>query len=222
MNIEIKNLSKSYGKTQVLRDISISAEGGRCIGIIGANGSGKSTLLSVLAGVLERDKGSFLFDGEDLFQKRKKHSQLVGYVPQGMPLIEELTGRDNLLLWYERNQLKQELESGILKLLGIESFIKMPVRKLSGGMKKRLAIGCAMAQHPPVLLLDEPTAALDIACKQSIWTYIEQFKKAGGLVFITTHEAQELAGCDQLYLLKNGVAEAYTYTGNFKDLADRL
>ena len=134
MDIVIENLSKSYGKTQVLRDVSVSAKGGNCIGIIGANGSGKSTLLSVLAGVLERDDGTFLFDGEDLFQNRKKRSDLVGYVPQGIPLIEELTCRDNLLLWYDRIQLKKELESGILKLLGIDAFIKMPVRKLSGGM----------------------------------------------------------------------------------------
>ena len=222
MEIEIQNLSKSYGKTRVLRNISISAKGGSCIGIIGANGSGKSTLLSVLSGVLERDDGAFLFNGEDLFKNRKKRSHLVGYVPQGTPLIEELSCWDNLLLWYDRNQLKKELENGILKLLGIDAFIKMPVRKLSGGMKKRLAIGCAMAKHPPILLLDEPTAALDIACKQKIWKYLEHFKKAGGLVFLTTHEAQELSICDKIYLIKYGVAEEYVYNGDFKQLADSL
>lgn len=136
MDIAIKNLSKSYGKKQVLKNISFSAQSGTCIGILGANGCGKSTLLSILAGVLERDNGEFLFNGEDLFANRKKRSTLVGYVPQGTPLIEELTGWDNLLLWYSRKQLKESLKGGILHLLGVDEFVKVQVRKMSGGDRK--------------------------------------------------------------------------------------
>lgn len=222
MQIEIKQIAKSYGKKQVLKDISFSAEGGCCVGILGANGSGKSTLLSILAGVLERDSGAFLFDGEDLFQNRKKRSTLVGYVPQGTPLIEELTAWDNLLLWYERGELKQELKNGVLKLLGVDAFLKVPVRKMSGGMKKRLSIGCAMAKKPPILLLDEPTAALDLACKQDISDYLTKYKKAGGLLFLTTHDAQELSLCDQIYIMKDGVLQEHTYTGDLKHLVECL
>lgn len=222
MQIEIKHIAKSYGKKQVLKDISFSAEGGNCIGILGANGSGKSTLLSILAGVLERDNGAFLFDGEDLFQNRKKRSALVGYVPQGTPLIEELTAWDNLLLWYSREALKQELKQGVLKLLGVNAFLKVPVRKMSGGMKKRLSIGCAMAQKPPVLLLDEPTAALDLACKQDISDYLTKYKKAGGLLLLTTHDALELSLCDKIYIMKDGALQEYTYTGDLKHLVDCL
>lgn len=222
MQIEIKNLSKSYGKKTVLRDISFSAQGGSCIGILGANGCGKSTMLSILAGVLERDGGEFLFNGEDLFQNRKKRSQLVGFVPQGTPLIEELTAWDNLLLWYDRQSLKKELSSGVLKMLGVDGFLKTTVRKMSGGMKKRLSIGCAMAKQPPILLLDEPTAALDLACKQSIAEYLTEYKKAGGLLLLTTHDSLELSLCDQFYIIRDGLLHRYDYTGDLSQLVENL
>lgn len=222
MEIQIKNVSKCYGKHSVLKNISFSAQGGCCIGILGANGCGKSTLLSILAGVLERDGGEFLFDGEDLFQNRKKRSTLVGYVPQGTPLIEELTAWDNLLLWYDRKQLKQELENGVLKMLGVDAFLKTTVRKMSGGMKKRLSIGCAMANKPPVLLLDEPTAALDLACKQHISEYLTAYKNAGGILLLTTHDSLELTLCDRLYIMKDGVLQEHEYAGDLKKLVDSL
>lgn len=222
MQIDVKQITKSYGKKEVLKDISFSAAGGQCIGILGANGSGKSTLLSILAGVQERDSGAFLFDGEDLFQNRKKRSTLVGYVPQGTPLIEELTAWDNLLLWYSKDELKQELKNGVLKLLGVDGFLKLPVRKMSGGMKKRLSIGCAMAKKPPVLLLDEPTAALDLACKQEIGNYLEKYKQAGGLLLLTTHDALELSLCDRIYIIKDGVLQEHSYGGDLRHLVDCL
>ena len=222
MHIAFNNISKSYGKHQVLRDISFSADGGSCIGILGANGSGKSTFLSVLAGTLTPDSGEFLFDDKNLFADGKRRSQLVGYVPQGTPLIEELTAWDNLLLWYDRKELNKQLDGGILYMLGIHEFVKKPVRKLSGGMKKRLSIGCAMAKRPPILLLDEPTAALDLACKEKIWQYLENYKQSGGLILLTTHDVQELMLCDRLYMLKDGTAQAYTYTGDWKKLVESL
>lgn len=222
MQIEIKNISKSYGKREVLKDISFSTTGGNCIGILGTNGCGKSTFLSILAGVLERDSGEFLFDGEDLFANRKKRSSLVGFVPQGAPLIEELTAWDNLLLWYDKDEMKRQLESGFLKMLGIDSFLKKTVRKMSGGMKKRLAIGCAMAKKPPILLLDEPTAALDLACKQDISNYLMEYKKAGGLLLLTTHDAMELSLCDHCYIIKDGVLKSFEFTGDINHLVDNL
>ena len=127
MQVEIKNISKRYKGKQVLKDISLSAQGGTCIGILGVNGSGKSTLLSILAGVLHPDCGSFLCDGNDLLREKALRSRCVGYVPQGTPLLEELSAKDNLLLWYDSDQLRRELEEGVLKLLGIGDFLKMPV-----------------------------------------------------------------------------------------------
>lgn len=222
MQIEIKNIAKRYKGKEVLRDICFSAEGGSCIGILGSNGSGKSTLLSILAGVQKCDKGGFGCDGVDLFQNPAKRAALVGYVPQGTPLIEELSAKDNLLLWYDRSDLHQELESGVLKLLGIGDFIKTPVSKMSGGMKKRLSIGCAMAKRPPILLLDEPTAALDLACKEAISAYLQSYKKSGGILLLTTHDVLELALCDKWYIIKNGVLVSFDYDGDLQKLVKSL
>jgi len=222
MQLEIKNISKKFKKNSVLRDITLTVEQGKCIGILGANGCGKSTLLSILAGVQTCDGGSFLCDGVDLLKDSKQRAKLVGYVPQGTPLIEELTAWDNLLLWYERTALKAELEDGVLQLLGIGDFLKVPVSKMSGGMKKRLSIGCAMAKKPPILLLDEPTAALDLACKQHIADYLQHYKDQGGILLLTTHDVMELQLCDQWYIIRDGVLCPFVYDGNVSKLVESL
>lgn len=222
MEIEIKNIAKSYRKKEVLRDISLTATGGSCIGILGSNGCGKSTLLSVLAGILPANGGGFFCDGKDLFANPKLRSHLVGYVPQGTPLMEELSAWDNLLLWYERETLEKELKDGVLKLLGIGEFLKVPVCKMSGGMKKRLSIGCAVANRPPILLLDEPTAALDLPCKESIAGYLRQYKAAGGILLLTTHDFMELQLCDAWYIIKDGVLVPFTFDGDLNKLVESL
>lgn len=222
MKIEIKDIKKRYRGQQVLKGISLEAESGSCIGILGANGCGKSTLLSILAGVQRPDGGSFLCDGQDLFAQSRLRQRVVGYVPQGTPLLEELTAWDNLLLWYNADRLKQELESGILARLGIGEFVKKPVHKLSGGMKKRLAIGCSVAEHPPVLLLDEPTAALDLPCQQLIGEYLQEYRRAGGILLLVTHDPRELALCDRCVIIRDGIAQPYTFDGDLQSLVERL
>ena len=220
--MRIENIQKSFQRKQVLKNITLEAQKGSCVGILGSNGSGKSTLLSILAGVLKADGGSFEADGKDLLKDNKLRTQMVGFVPQGNPLYEELTARDNLLLWYSKDALKQELKTGVLAMLGIPEFIKMPVSKMSGGMKKRLAIGCCVAHSPEILLLDEPTAALDLVCKERIYNYINDFKKQGKIVLLTTHDERELELCDRLYLLKNGSIAPYEYDGNIHHLVGAL
>ena len=166
MKLEIKGIEKRYGRQSVLKGIELEAHSGTCIGILGGNGCGKSTLLSILAGVQKPDRGSFVVDGVDMFSDSFAQSRAVGYVPQGTPLMEELSARDNLRLWYDKKNLAKELKDGVLAMLGIPEFIKVPVSKMSGGMKKRLSIGCAVANRPPVLLLDEPGAALDFLARK--------------------------------------------------------
>lgn len=222
MKITVKGIRKNYGKKEVLRNITFTAESGKCVGILGSNGCGKSTLLSILAGVQPTGGGEFLYEDKDLFKYPYQRSQLVGYVPQGTPLIEELTAKDNLSLWYGKNQLKDELESGFLKLLGINEFLKTPVSKMSGGMKKRLSIGCAIANHPPILLLDEPMAALDLACKQSICEYLCSYKAAGGIILLASHDVTELDLCDECYIIKDGKATPFCYDGNLENLVKSL
>lgn len=222
MDFKIISIKKKYGRKPILKDVTFDVPAGRCIGILGVNGSGKSTLLSILAGVRRADGGSFLCEEGDLLKKGGLRSEYVGYVPQGTPLMEELSARDNLLLWYTRNELKTELEGGVLSLLGISDFLNKPVSKLSGGMKKRLSIGCSMACHPNLLLMDEPSAAIDFLCKKNILDYITAFKNSGGSVIITTHDTSELSACDDIYLLKDGRLVSYDFDGDMERLAREL
>jgi len=222
MKFEIKGVRKQYGKKTPLSDGNFTVESGECVGILGRNGSGKSTLLSVLAGVQKADSGAFLANGGDLFRDRRQLSNLVGYVPQGTPLIEELTARDNLLLWCDKKTCDWELENGVLRLLGIGEFIGLPVKKMSGGMKKRLSIGCSVVKKPELLLLDEPCAALDLIAKASIRDYLAAFKEDGGAIVLTTHDADEIALCDRLYILKDGVLIPYRYDGDIVGLTQLL
>ena len=214
MKIELKEITKRYGRKEVLRGVSFATESGRCVGILGGNGSGKSTLLSILAGTRKRDGGAFLYDGVDLFARPRERAKLVGYVPQGTPLLEELTALDNLRLWYDRVTLERELSSGALGMLGVGDFLKVTVGKLSGGMKKRLSIGCAIAGHPPILLLDEPMSALDLVCKQNILRFLQAHKAAGGILLLVTHDLPDLALCDELYVLKEGRAQPVAFDGD--------
>lgn len=220
--IKIQKIKKFYKKREVLQGIDLQVTSGKCIGILGANGSGKSTLLAILAGVLKADEGEFLWQDKDLLKDSPLAEKIIGYVPQGTPLLEELSAWDNLLLWYDKNRLKKELESGVLAMLGINEFLKVPVCKMSGGMKKRLAIGCSVAGNPSVLLMDEPSAALDLQCKERIVTYIKDFKAHGGIVLLATHDAQEIEICDEWYILKEGVLHPYEFDGNIHYLVGKL
>lgn len=222
MQIDVINIHKAFARRQILRGVSLRAESGACVGILGCNGSGKSTLLSILAGIRKADRGSFLCDGRDLLGDQRLRRQMVGYVPQGAPFMEELSAWDNLRLWYTRQELREELEHGVLAALGVGEFVKMQVGKLSGGMKKRLSIGCAMAGRPPVLLMDEPSAALDLSCKEQIHSYLRQYRSAGGVVVMTTHDLQDLEQCDALYILKDGVLEPFVFNGELQTLLERL
>ncbi len=218
----ILQIAKRYGHKQVLSGASFSAQSGTCVGILGANGSGKSTLLRILAGVLRPDGGSFFWNGTDLLKDRAAGTQTVAYVPQGTPLIEELTALDNLRLWYEKANLQVSLEEGVLRELGIHEFLKTPASKLSGGMKKRLSIGCALSKDQPVLLLDEPTAALDLAGKERILRYFDRFRSNGGLLVIATHDQRELELCDSWLILRDGQLRPYVYDGDIRHLTDSL
>ncbi len=220
--IEVSGIKKAYRRKKVLKGVSFSAQAGSCIGILGSNGSGKSTLLSVLAGVRRADGGSFLCDGTDLLRRPGVIPKVLGYVPQGDPLMEELDAWDNLRMWYDKKTLQNSLAGGALRLLGVGEFLKTPVHRMSGGMKKRLSIGCAVVSNPGILLLDEPSAALDPVCKENIRAYLEVYKKEGGILLMVTHDAQDLELCDECYILKDGVLHPYQYDGDFHRLAGIL
>lgn len=219
--IEIENLTSAYGRKKVLQGVSFAAERGECIGIAGPNGCGKSTLLSIMAGVLKPSSGSIRYYGKEALGNRVVFQKMTGYVPQEYPLMPELSVYDNLRLWYtDKEEFKKELKEGFLQILGVSEFLKMPVSKLSGGMKKRVSIGIALSGTPPVLILDEPGAALDLVCKEDIRRYLQIYLERKGTVVITTHEESELSLCSRLYVMKDGKLVEADRTLRGKELTD--
>ena len=136
--------------------------------------------------------------------------------------VNALLGAVSKKIGISSDQLKKELEEGILAELQITGFLNKNVRNLSGGMKKRLSIACALAHHPSVLLLDEPGAALDLSAKELIIRYLQLFCENGGIVLIATHEKAEIEACTRTYILKNGIACEYQFDNDMKKLASQL
>lgn len=201
-----EGVCKGFNRREILKGVDLTAAPGECVGIVGSNGCGKTTLLSILAGAVRADKGSVSLDGKDAAGSRRDYVKAVAYVPQENPLIEELTVRDNLLLWYggDKRAMERDLESGAAAFLGVAPMLGRTAEKLSGGMKKRVSIACALSGHGKVLILDEPGAALDMECKADIRRYLEEYRKAGGAVVLTSHEMTELSVCTKMYVLKDG------------------
>lgn len=199
--VKISAISKSYGKKKILSSVSLDIYKGSCIGILGANGCGKSTLLAILADCLKADSGEIITSSS-----APHSSSMFGYVPQENPLFSTLSVLDNLRYFYADSPypLKDELANGIPHTFGLDTCLKTKVKHLSGGMKRRLAIACALSHHPEVLILDEPGASLDFVCKQDILQYLRIYLKQGGTVILASHEQEEIALCDTLFLLENG------------------
>ena len=192
-----KNISKKYTRP-VLRKVTFRAEIGEIVGIAGENGSGKSTMLSILAGLLLPDEGEVHSSGS------------IGYVPQENALFENLSVNDNLRFWSSAYGISPDPDL-IKKFENFDDgFMKKKVKHLSGGMKKRLSIALASLHEPGCLIMDEPTGALDIRFKGLLLELIKDMQSAGKTVIFTTHQPDELAWCDRIYILKDGV---FTYEG---------
>lgn len=204
--IEIKNLVKSYGDKKILNGINLYADEGKIIGLLGRNGSGKSTLLSILSGASMADSGTIILNKKEV-KDRDEISKQVAFVPQDNPLIEDLSVRDNLRLWYagDKEKLLNSIKNGLINEFGIDKFIDEKVKNLSGGMKKRLSIACALSNDSKILLMDEPGASLDIPLKQEVRDYLVKYKEQMGSVLISSHEAEDFDICDEIYILKNGI-----------------
>lgn len=193
--VTIEKVSLKYKKT-VLTDVTITAEEGDVIGLLGLNGSGKSTLLSAIAGLRRTSSGTIKVSGK------------AGFVTQENALIDELTAMDNLKMWtpLSKAEILKELTDTELSILKVNDFIDLKVRRMSGGMKKRLAIASVLLSKPDILLMDEPLAALDIPAKNDIIKFIDSFRAKGGTVFIASHSEELFKHCSKIYLLKNGAA----------------
>lgn len=206
--LQVEHISFSYRKKQVLRDVCFTAKEGDFLGIIGKNGCGKSTLLSVLAGVRQPAGGTIKYEGAPLYAKGSIPADRVGYVPQLNPLLPELSVKDNLKLWLrDSSAFSKEETAELYQQMGLTEYFTTSVSKLSEGMKKRVSITSVLQNHPKILILDEPSAALDLPCKEIIHDQLLSFTQKGGIVLFTTHEEAEFALCTTLYILKDGVLQ---------------
>jgi len=207
--ITAENISKSYGSTQVLGNVNFSALNGESAVIVGRNGSGKSTLLSILAGYLKPDAGTVI-----------THGASPAFCPQHDNLFDELTVRDNLLFWTRANG--GESDPNILnlsELLGVDAYAHKRISELSGGMKKSVAILCAMTNNSPTLILDEPFAGLDIFYKNTLLKALGHLKGLGKCIIYTSHNTDEIAGLEsKIYTLANA---SLTYAGMREDLFEQ-
>ena len=222
--LTINDLSFSYHKKNILNHVNLEIHQGDCIGIVGANGCGKSTLLSIIAGAKKAASGTITLNQTPLIADPIKRISTIGYVPQDNPLIPDLTVRDNLFMWFHGNRksFQSEIQNGFLHILGISDMLSTTVNKLSGGMKKRVSLGLALQNHPTLLILDEPSVALDLVCKADIRHYLSIYLSNGGTILITTHEESELSLCNKLYLLKQGLLHQLSPTIRGEELINYI
>ena len=177
------------GTSRAIDGVDLHVKPGSFVAILGHNGSGKSTLLSCIA---------------------KKYAGTpdvrIGYVPQENPLYDELKPVDNLRMWTNKrkSEILQALQAPPLAQLGIQTFLDTPVKNMSGGMKKRLSLACALLDAPQILLMDEPFAALDLPAKQDAMQFMRYYLSLGNSIVIASHEEAVFQFCHTVYLLKNG------------------
>ncbi|MBE9079349.1 ABC transporter ATP-binding protein [Romeria aff. gracilis LEGE 07310] len=204
--LQIRNLCKSYGPNPVLQNLNLSIAAGEIYGLLGSNGAGKTTTINILCHLLQTDSGSItLYD-----QPHSEATQsLIALVPQENLLYGSLTCEENLSffarLYGLSKRQRQERIPACLKAVGLANRLKSPAETLSGGMQRRLSMAIALVHHPKLLILDEPTAGLDIDARTAMWRLIRQLQAQGMTILLTTHlldEAERL--CDRLGILKHG------------------
>ncbi|MGX1265692.1 ABC-2 type transport system ATP-binding protein [Rossellomorea marisflavi] len=221
--ITIRDVSKSYGTLQALHSIDLHIQKGNCFGLVGPNGAGKSTLMKMIVGVLESFEGEIEVGGMSIHSSRQSVKQSIGYVPQDICLEETLTARDNLLFFgrlygLSGRQLHDRIKT-VLGLIGLEDREKSIVSTFSGGMKRRLNIGCALLHEPGLVILDEPTVGIDPQSRHSIFQLIHRLKAGGTTIIYSSHYMEEVEQlCDSVGFIDRGRLVEH---GTMKDVLAR-
>jgi ABC-2 type transport system ATP-binding protein len=215
--ISFKNLTKHYGSLVALNDVSLEIEEGEFFGLLGPNGAGKTTLISTLAGLCRPTAGSVQVMGHDVQSDFRAARRLLGIVPQELVFDPFFTVRETLQFQsgYFGISNNGEWIDEILHHLGLTDKAHKNMRALSGGMKRRVLVAQALVHKPPVIVLDEPTAGVDVELRQSLWKFISRLNQEGHTIVLTTHyleEAQEL--CGRIAMLKKGQIVALDTTAN--------
>jgi ABC-2 type transport system ATP-binding protein len=208
--ITATNLAFDYGKLRVIDDMSLDIPAGASFGLLGPNGAGKTTLIRLLVGLLKPKSGSIRILGEDL---TRRTAQLIGYMPQLPALYSELTVQQNVNFFArvyrmkDKSQRDERVEE-VLKLVDLWERRKDSVMRLSGGMKQRVSLACAIVHNPPLLFLDEPTVGLDPELRYTFWEHFANLTKRGTTLIVSSHTMDDANHCDSLALIRNGAVIA--------------
>lgn len=204
--LTINNISKSYNKKTALKNISFEVDKGEIFGIIGPDGAGKTTLFRILTTLLLPETGKVNIGDLDLVKDYKKIRKIFGYMPGRFSLYHDLTVEENLEFFASVFSTTVEENYDLVKDIysHIEPFKKRKAGALSGGMKQKLALSCALIHKPQILFLDEPTTGVDPVSRKELWQMLKNLQKQGLTIIVSTPYMDEAILCDRIGLINNG------------------
>lgn len=204
--VKVDNISKKYGEVEALSDISFTVNRGEIFGLIGPDGAGKSTLFRILTTLLLADGGKASIDGLDVVAQYKEIRKLVGYMPGRFSLYQDLSVEENLEFFATLFQTTVNENYDLVKDIyqQIEPFKKRRAGALSGGMKQKLALSCALIHKPMLLLLDEPTTGVDPVSRKEFWDMLKRLKEQGITIIVSTPMMDEARRCDRIAFINEG------------------
>lgn len=225
--LEIKNLSKTYQATskssakEALKSIDLTIKKGSFFGLLGPNGAGKSTIINIVAGLVNKTSGQVKICGVDIDQDQKQSKFKIGIVPQELIIDPFFNVRETLEIYagYYGIKKSNRRTDEIIEALGLKDKVNATPRSLSGGMRRRLLVAKALVHSPEVLILDEPTAGVDVELRNQLWQYVKNLNKMGTTILLTTHyleEAEEL--CDEIAIINHGKVIAHDRKENLMNL----
>ena len=222
--LQIDHLAKAYGPVRAVQDISFSVRPGEIYGLLGPNGAGKTTTISMISGLLVPDGGSISIAGRPLAADPQAAKRLMGVVPQELALYEELSAAENLEFWGRLAGLDTKTARArtaeIHAALTLSDRARDPVKTFSGGMKRRVNLGCALLHRPKLILLDEPTVGIDPQARLNILEFVRSLRADGVGVLYTTHYLEEAESlCDRIGIVDHGRMHA---EGTLRELQERL
>ena len=205
--IKIKEINKSFGDLQALENINLNIEKGEFFGLLGPNGAGKSTLIGILGGLVHKDSGKITVLGNDIISDYRETKKSLGIVPQEITFDPYFTVKETLEMHSGYFGIKDNTDkiNELLAALSLTDKAEIGPRQLSGGMKRRLLIAKALVHDPEIIVLDEPTAGVDVELRNSLWEYVIQLNKEGKTIILTTHYLEEAeALCDRIAIMNKG------------------
>ncbi|MEI8117566.1 MAG: ABC transporter ATP-binding protein [Methylophilaceae bacterium] len=216
--IKINGVHKYFGSLHALKGVDLTIEQGEFFALLGPNGAGKSTLINILAGLIKPSAGNIAVMDFDVVHQYQQARQLLGVVPQELVFDPFFNVREMLRFqagYFGRGPENDPWIDEILEGLGLTDKAHTNMRKLSGGMKRRALIAQALAHKPPVIVLDEPTAGVDVELRQMLWEFIKKLNRAGHTIILTTHYLEEAeALCSRVAMMKQGEIVALDSTSN--------